>query len=143
MPAPFFAGSLCFSAWSNNDLTLPPSFLVLQYNSKVLEEPDMDVCDVYGAEHLLRLFGMTKSLKTLLPQRHVSQPAPTLHLTSSPLAVKLPALLAHTDLNAKATAALTACLHDLMRHMQKNLAKVATGTYEDTTATYRKMASKS
>jgi hypothetical protein len=57
--------------------------------------------------------------------------------------VKLPALLVHTDLNAKATAALTACLHDLMRHIQKNAAKMITGTYEDTSATYRKMASKS
>jgi len=73
----------------------------------LVSEAEIDPCAVYGFEHLLRLF------------------------------VKLPALLVHTDLGQQATAALTACLHDFMKHLQKNIAQYKT-EYEETTQAYRK-----
>jgi len=59
----------------------------LQYTDQKEASPDTDICDVYGAEHLLRLF------------------------------VKLPTLLAHANVDERGSAHLAHCLQDILRFM--------------------------
>lgn len=67
-----------------------------------------------------------------------SDPARMLvHLIIFSMLVKLPALLAHTDLGQQATGALVACLQDFMKFLVKNMGTYNT-VYEDTTGQYKK-----
>lgn len=56
-----------------------------QYEEMLKEDPELSPCDVFGAEHLLRLFA------------------------------KLPGLLAHTAIEERNMAYLVLCLHDILK----------------------------
>eukprot|EP00730_Choanoeca_flexa_P012324 TRINITY_DN3980_c0_g1_i1.p1 TRINITY_DN3980_c0_g1~~TRINITY_DN3980_c0_g1_i1.p1 ORF type:complete len:285 (+),score=56.29 TRINITY_DN3980_c0_g1_i1:65-919(+) len=74
------------------------------------EQEDIDYTKVYGADHLIRLM------------------------------VKMPALLALTNLDARCMRSLVILLEDLMRHMEKHADKFFVNTYQDTSEDFRKIA---
>jgi S-adenosylmethionine:diacylglycerol 3-amino-3-carboxypropyl transferase len=95
------------------------------------EDVELDVTQVYGAEHLLRLMGMSGSRAYALKafQRTVC-------------VVKLPAMLAMTDLNARAMRSLALLLEDLLRYMEKHAKTLFVNKYMDTSDGYQGLATK-
>lgn len=78
-----------------------------QYEELLKEDPEMDPCEVFGAEHLLRLF------------------------------VKLPGLLAHTNIEERNMAYLVLSLQDILKHMTRHIATLfPADSYEAASAEY-------
>ncbi|KAI7864107.1 MRG-domain-containing protein, partial [Spinellus fusiger] len=65
-----------------------------------------EMVDIYGAEHLLRLF------------------------------VQMPTLIAHTDMDAEGVMVLTECLMDILKFMQKNQKQLLMSEYENASPEY-------
>ncbi|KAI8140154.1 MRG-domain-containing protein [Fennellomyces sp. T-0311] len=82
-----------------------------QYASLRKRLPKTEMVDIYGAEHLLRLF------------------------------VQMPSLIAHTDMDADATAVLTEYLNDIIKYMHKNQRQFFCSEYENATPDYVSLTS--
>ncbi|RKP37632.1 MRG-domain-containing protein, partial [Dimargaris cristalligena] len=78
----------------------------LQFSEVIKKHPDTPVCDIYGAEHLLRLF------------------------------VQLPSLIAHTNMDAEAIALLKEHLADILKFLQKNTDEFFTADYDNASPAY-------
>ncbi|KAI7856501.1 MRG-domain-containing protein [Circinella umbellata] len=82
-----------------------------QYANIRKQYPKKEMVDIYGAEHLLRLF------------------------------VQMPSLIAHTDMDADATAVLTEYLNDITKYMHKNQKQIFCSEYENATPDYVSLTS--
>eukprot|EP00047_Mylnosiga_fluctuans_P022747 m.125234 g.125234 ORF g.125234 m.125234 type:complete len:287 (+) comp9371_c1_seq4:305-1165(+) len=81
-----------------------------QYQEIIEEDADTSMCDVYGPEHLMRLF------------------------------TKLPTLLSHTQIDEKGLAQLTTSLHDVLKYVEKNAGDIFAEDYEVASPSYIKNA---
>lgn len=79
-----------------------------QYLQLREEDDTTSVCDIYGPEHLLRLF------------------------------TKLPSLLAHTQIEERGMTQLVHSLHDFLKHFERRAAALFTEDYDTPSAAYVK-----
>ncbi|KAG0165327.1 Esa1p-associated factor [Apophysomyces sp. BC1034] len=77
-----------------------------QYADIRKQYPEREMVDIYGAEHLLRLF------------------------------VQMPSLIAHTDMDSDAVGVLTDHLTDILKYMQKTQKNIFLNEYENATPGY-------
>jgi mortality factor 4-like protein 1 len=99
----------------------------LQYTEFIHEHEDTSVCDVYGAEHLVRLFGIVL--------RHA-----ILYTFCRLKKVKLPTLLAHTEIREEAMTLIVAHMEALLDYLAKKHALLFMPDYENATPEYCRMA---
>lgn len=81
-----------------------------QYSEIVVDHTDKRMCQIYGAEHLLRLF------------------------------VKLPGLLAHTNLSEESVTVLVQNLECILRYIDKQSSAIFTDNYHNATPDYCRVA---
>ncbi|KAF3905804.1 hypothetical protein AA313_de0205353 [Arthrobotrys entomopaga] len=82
-----------------------------QYNEIKKQHPDTDMCDLYGTEHLLRLF------------------------------VTMPELIAHTNMDSQAVNSLREHLDEIMMFISRNHEKYILSEYEQPSPSYNATSS--
>ena len=89
------------------------------------EHAGKTLCDIYGCEHLLRLFGRILLLVNLVPLNFLT-----------PLAVAMPDLIAHTNMDAQAVSRLREELSKMTQWLAKRIERYLSVDYEHASQDY-------
>ena len=89
------------------------------------EHAGKTLCDIYGCEHLLRLFGKILLLVNLVPRNFLTA-----------LAVAMPDLIAHTNMDAQAVSRLREELSKMTQWLAKRIERYLSVDYEHASQDY-------